>query len=202
MRRVFVMAARFCACHGLAVIGANAMRTLASLIMFVLTLTACSGCESGPAASPQPWGLEYISGATYKEPGSAFAYHFTVKIRVGGKGHAVQELTDHQFQLVEVMPAPAIDTHVGAIASERHMTIYLAHVQGVAFNAAGQGLLPDNGQGYAMFPASGPHPYNSGNMPVGGQIVSRGPALQWSLIADASGVTVTLPSRVVFIPAP
>lgn len=175
------------------------MKTILALTML---LAACSGCQPDREPEPMAWGLEYVSGSTYREAGSAFAYHFTVKIRVGGQGHAVQELTDHQFQLVEVMPAPAIDTHVGAIGSERYMRIYLAQVQGVAFNVSGQGLLPDNGQGYAMFPATGSHPFNSANLPVGGTILSRGTALQWSLIADAAGVTVTLPNRTVFIPAP
>lgn len=176
------------------------MKTLTAVTLALL-LAACSGCDNAKPET-QSFGLQFVSGSTYVEAGSAFAYHFTIKIRVSGSGHAVQELTDHQFQLVEVMPAPAIDTHIGAIGSERYMTIYPAEVSGVAFTAGGAGLLPDNGQGYAMFPATGPHPYNSGNMPVGGHIVSRGHALQWSIKAEPAGVTVTLPDRVIFIPKP
>lgn len=165
-----------------------------TILAITLLLAACSGCQPDRKPVDQPWGLEYVSGSISQHPDLRVPYQFTVRVRIGGTGHAVQELRSGNASLVEVFTPNCIDLHIGSCGESRTMSIYQATVSGVALNANGYGVQDAS-------PLAG-NPFNSANLPVGGAIISRGPALQWSLIADASGVTVTLPNRVVFIPAP
>lgn len=163
------------------------MKTLIT-ILCVIAIAACTSCEDKCEAAPAPWGLYFVSGSVAPHQNQQVPYESTIRVRIGGSGHAVQELRSGNAMLVEVFSPNCIDLHIGTCGESRTMTIAQASVAGVAFDRDGYGVLD-------AFPLTG-NPFNSTGLPVGGSAVSQGTALQWSIVADAAGVTITLPGRV------
>jgi hypothetical protein len=127
------------------------MKTLTTMLLVALALTACGGCDEQRPKGSAPFGIEFVSIA-YEGGNDMQAYgHYTLRMRIVG-ADCVQELTlTNKFdpamntQLVECFHVGAgdIDTHSGFRGETREMSIYPASVEGVEL-VNGWGILPQN----------------------------------------------------------
>jgi hypothetical protein len=126
------------------------MKTLTMMLLVVLALTACGGCDERGDAKPM-LKIELVS-IVYEGSNDMQAYgHYTLRMRIVGTD-CVQELSlTNKFdpsmntQLVECFHVGAgdIDTHSGFRGETREMLIYPASVEGVEL-VKGWGILPQN----------------------------------------------------------
>lgn len=173
------------------------MKTL-TLCILAFSMAACSGCDDEPSSRADYLEVRAVSIAPNEQVPGYYIFDAIVRHhgRNGWQGVAQEVRINGELVAIEFFACGSgrwhDDQHRGGKGETRTMSCWPADVEGVALV-----------NGYGMLWRSPTIAFNEFHTaPIGGSITRQGEVTEWSIEANAAGVTVTIGGKAAFYAAP